>query len=167
MKRSAGLMMFRRRESGIEVLLVHPGGPFWSKKDLNSWSIPKGELEETEDPLQAAIREFREETGFAATAPFIPLGTIKQASGKLIAAWAFEGDCDPSTLVSNTFEMEWPPKSGRLASFPEVDRAAWFAPREARNRVLKGQLKLIDELEAKLGGPMDAIGPGGNPEREL
>jgi len=149
-RRSAGLLMFRRRGGGIELLLIHPGGPFWTNKDLGAWSIPKGECEESEEPLAAAQREFREETGWPATAPFLPLGSIKQRSGKVVIAWAFEGDHDPATLTSNTFEMEWPRNSRRMQSFPEADRAAWFEPAEARRRILESQAGLIDELERVL-----------------
>lgn len=156
-KYSAGLLMFRRNKVGIEVLLVHPGGPFWAKKDLGAWSIPKGEFEDSEDPLDAAIREFREETGFPVSEPFTPLGTIKQPSGKLVTAWAFEGDCDPATLISNSFELEWPPRSGKMSSFPEIDRAAWFDPANAKERILKGQIKLIEELELKILGSISTV----------
>ena len=125
-KPSAGLLMFRRCGGAPEVLLVHPGGPFWTKRDLGAWSIPKGEFAPDEDPLAAARREFEEETGIAPAGEFIPLTPRRQPSGKLVHAWAFEADCDPATIVSNTFEIEWPPGSGRRQAFPEVDRAAWF-----------------------------------------
>ena len=152
-KKSAGLLMFRRRNLAmVEVLLVHSGGPFWARKDLGAWSIPKGEYEEPDDPLEAAKREFKEETGFLSREPFLPLGSLKQPSGKLITAWAFEGDCDPQTLVSNTFELEWPSKSGRIRTFPEVDRAAWFDTAEARRRILRGQSAFVDALEVLLLG---------------
>ena len=147
-KKSAGLLMFRRRSSTVELLLVHPGGPFWAKKDVGSWSIPKGEYEEPEDPLETAKREFGEETGFQSREPFLALGTLKQPSGKLITAWAFEGDCDPRMLVSNRFELEWPRKSGKMQSFPEIDRAEWFDTAEARRRIIPGQSQFIDEFEA-------------------
>jgi predicted NUDIX family NTP pyrophosphohydrolase len=146
-KRSAGLLMFRRHGGILEVLLAHPGGPFWAKKDLGVWSLPKGEYDEGEAALAAAQREFREETGFACAAPFIPLGELKQASGKIVMAWAFEGDCDPATMASNTFETEWPPKSGKMQSFPEVDRVAWFGTEEARRRIHPGQRGFIEALE--------------------
>ena len=142
--------MYRRRASGLEVLLIHPGGPFWINKDVGAWSIPKGECEGSEEPLLAAQREFREETGWSATPPFLPLGSIRQRSGKVVTAWAFEGDQDPATLTSNTFEMEWPRGSRRLQAFPEADRAAWFGPDEARRRIIAGQVALIDELERLL-----------------
>lgn len=142
--------MFRRRGAEVEVLLAHPGGPFWSRRDEGSWTLPKGEIEEGEDPLAAARREFEEETGFASQPPFLPLGELKQKSGKRITAWAFEGDANPLHLVSSPFEMEWPPRSGRMQRFPEIDRVAWFAPGEARARLLAGQAPFIDSLEAVL-----------------
>jgi predicted NUDIX family NTP pyrophosphohydrolase len=148
--RSAGLLMFRRRGGAVEVLLAHPGGPFWSRRDAASWTLPKGEIDEGEDPLAAARREFEEETGFPSAPPFLLLGELKQKSGKRITAWAFEGDADPSRLVSNPFEMEWPPRSGRMQSFPEIDRVAWFGPEEARAKVLPGQAPFLDTLEALL-----------------
>ena len=149
-KRSAGLILYRRRNDGIEVFLVHPGGPFWAKKDLASWSIPKGEYTEGEDPLAAAQREFHEETGFTANGSFTPLGELKQSGGKLVSAWAIEGDCDPAQLRSNTFQLEWPPRSGRKIEVPEVDRGAWFSIVEARTKLLTGQIGFLDELLAKL-----------------
>ena len=151
-RRSAGLLMFRRTARGLELLLIHPGGPFWTRKDLGAWSIPKGEYDDSEQPLDAARREFSEETGWSSAPPFIELGSIKQRSGKIVAAWAFEGDADPATVVSNTFEMEWPPRSGRLQTYPEVDRAAWFGPAEARRRILASQGGFIDALERHLAG---------------
>ena len=157
-KKSAGLLMFRRQNSsGVELLLVHPGGPFWAKKDLGAWSIPKGEYEEPDDPLEAAKREFTEETGFLPRAPFLALGSLKQPSGKLITAWAFEGDCDPSALVSNSFELEWPPRSGKIQSFPEVDRAEWFDTAEARRRILPGQSPFVDAVEKAVLGETSPI----------
>lgn len=142
--------MFRRLGGEVEVLLAHPGGPFWSRRDAGSWTLPKGEIEEGEDPLAAARREFEEETGFASAPPFLLLGELKQKSGKRITAWAFEGDADPQHLVSSPFEMEWPPRSGRMQRFPEIDRVAWFGPDEARARLLAGQAPFIDSLEARL-----------------
>ena len=147
MKRSAGLLMYRERE----VFLVHPGGPFWAKKDLGAWSIAKGEYAEGEPPLEAARREFHEETGFVAAGDFLDLGTIKQAGGKLVSAWAFAGDCDPAKLVSNRFQIEWPPRSGRLMEIPEVDRGAWFSLAAARERILKSQIPFLDRLAQLLG----------------
>ena len=149
-KRSAGVLLYRRRDEELEVLLVHPGGPFWAKKDLGAWSIPKGEYLEDEDALTAARREFEEETGFPAPANAIPLGELKQAGGKVVIAWAGEGDCDPASLVSNTCEIEWPPRSGGKMEIPEVDRAAWFTIEEARQRILKSQLPFLDRLVQEL-----------------
>src|SRR5580704_7922565 len=155
-KRSAGLLMYRRRDGGPEVFLVHPGGPFWAKKDLGAWSIPKGEYSEDEDALKAARREFTEETGFdtgfAADDDFIDLGTIRQAGGKLVSVWAVEGDCDPAKLVSNTCMIEWPPRSGRQMEIPEVDRGDWFGIEAAQERILKGQLPALDLLIQRVTG---------------
>ncbi len=145
-KKSAGLLMYRRRQRNVEVFLVHPGGPFWAKKDVGSWSIPKGEYGPGEDPLEAARREFQEETNFKATGEVIPLTPRKQSSGKEIAAWAFEGDCDTSAVKSNTFTMEWPPRSGKQQEFPEVDRAGWFSIPTAKEKIIKGQTAFLDEL---------------------
>jgi predicted NUDIX family NTP pyrophosphohydrolase len=145
-RRSAGLMMYRRRKQGLEVFLVHPGGPHFAKKDLGYWTIPKGEYLEGEKPLQAAKREFQEETGFAAAGDFIDLGWVKQKGGKIVTAWAFEGDCDADKLISNTCEMEWPPRSGRLIEVPEVDRGDWFSVGEARERIKAAQAPFIDRL---------------------
>ena len=150
-KKSAGLLLFRRTSGRLEVFLVHPGGPFWAKKDEGSWSIPKGEFEDPEDPLAAARREFEEETGFAPDGDPIPLDPIRQPGGKLVYAWAVQGDMEPSGLRSNTFSMEWPPKSGGYREFPEVDRAAWFGMEEAGRKILKGQAAFLDQLQEKLG----------------
>jgi len=149
-KRSAGLIMYRKQEEHLEVFLVHPGGPFWAKKDIGAWSIPKGEFEEGEDPLAAARREFHEETGFVAQGNFLELGVVKQAGGKVVTAWAFEGDCDPVDLVSNLCEIEWPPKSGRRLQFPEVDRGYWFSIPEARERILESQEPFLEKLSTVL-----------------
>jgi len=130
------------------VLLIHPGGPFWKGRDAGAWSIPKGELDEGEEPLAAARREFTEETGFVAAGAFVALTPRRQKSGKTIHAWAVEGDCDAAALKSNEFEMEWPPRSGRLARFPEADRAEWFPIAEARLKLIAGQLAFLDDLEA-------------------
>jgi predicted NUDIX family NTP pyrophosphohydrolase len=147
-KRSAGLMMYRRREDRLEVLLAHPGGPFWAKKDTGAWSIPKGEFEADEDPLQAAKREFEEESGIAPEGEFIALGEVKQAGGKLVTAWAVEGDCEASSLKSNLFSMEWPPRSGRMKEFPEVDKWEWFSLDEAGEKILSGQKIFLEKLKA-------------------
>jgi predicted NUDIX family NTP pyrophosphohydrolase len=149
-KESAGLLMYRRRAGVLEVFLVHPGGPFWAGKETGTWSLPKGEYLPGEDPLAAARREFQEETGFSAVGKFLPLPPLRQPGGKRIHAWAVEGDCDPGAVRSNTFTLEWPPRSGRVREFPEVDRAAWFPLEEARRRILKGQLGFLEELERLL-----------------
>ena len=146
-KLSAGLLLFQRRLDESSVFLVHPGGPFWHKKDIGAWSIPKGEVSAGEDFLVAAKREFTEETGFTADGEFIPLGEVKQGGGKIVTAWAVEQDCLPN-IQSNTFTMEWPPKSGRMQEFPEVDRAEWFPLEEARRRILPGQVPFLDRLLA-------------------
>ena len=143
---SAGLLMYRRGPRGIEVLLAHPGGPYFAKKDEGSWTIPKGEPDGEEDLLLAAQREFEEETGLKPRGPFIPLQPIKQKGGKIVHAWALEQDCDPATIRSNTFSIEWPPHSGRQQAFPEVDRAEFFDLRTARSKIKAGQETLIDEL---------------------
>lgn len=142
---SAGILMFRRHGRGLEVFLVHPGGPFWQKKDIGAWSIPKGEYLNGEDELAAAKREFDEETGVQPEGEFIPLGSVAQPGGKVVTAWALEGDCS-TTIRSNTFSMEWPPKSGQKREFPEVDRADWFSLPEARVRVHKGQIEFLERL---------------------
>jgi len=163
-KRSAGLLMYRGSGARIAVLLVHPGGPFWAKKDLGAWSIPKGEYASDEDALAVAQREFAEETGAQPRGKFRPLGEIVQAGGKRVAAWAVEGDFDPATLVSNTFETEWPPRSGRTRSFPEVDRAGWFSPEQAREKINAGQRAFVDRLvELVAGGATRPPSPAGPP----
>jgi predicted NUDIX family NTP pyrophosphohydrolase len=149
-KRSAGLLMYRRRNSELDVFLVHPGGPFWAKKDLGAWSIPKGEYAEGEQPLEAARREFKEETGFAPQGDFIDLGSVKQTGGKIVVVWAVEGDFDPGNLISNRFQVEWPPRSGRFIEAPEVDRGNWFSISPARERILKSQAPFLDMLCQKL-----------------
>ncbi|HEY6329863.1 MAG TPA: NUDIX domain-containing protein [Blastocatellia bacterium] len=151
-KKSSGLLMYRRGTAGLEFLLVHPGGPFWVKKDLGSWSIPKGEFGPDEDALAAAEREFEEETGLKPTGPFTQLAPVKQAGGKIVYAWAFEGDWDTATIKSNTFTMEWPPKSGKQQEFPEVDRAEWFVLDEARAKILQGQVGILDEVNRLFSG---------------
>lgn len=160
-KTSAGIVLYRAREV-VEVFLVHPGGPFWAKKDKGAWSIPKGEYEEGEDPLQAAKREFREETGFELGGVFQPLEALKQPSGKTIYAWAVEGDCDAAMMRSNVFEMEWPPKSGRRQEFPEVDRAAWFTIPEAQERIISGQVAFLTHLATLLGVSTQSSGKKAN-----
>jgi predicted NUDIX family NTP pyrophosphohydrolase len=149
-KNSAGILLHRLRGSGIEVFLVHPGGPFWAKKDAGAWSIPKGEFEAGEDPLKAAKREFKEETGFAVEGNFIELTPVKQPGGKVVYAWAVMGDCEAESIKSNTFSLEWPPRSGKRKEFPEVDRAGWFTPEIAREKILKGQLNFLEELTRKI-----------------
>jgi len=151
-KKSAGLLLFRETAAGAEVLLVHPGGPFWARKDDGSWSIPKGEFSDDEEPLAAAKREFEEEVGPPPAGDFIPLDPIRQPSGKLVLAWAVRADFDPSSLKSNTFSMEWPPKSGQHQEFPEVDRAAWFEVESARPKILKGQAPFLDQLLDRIDG---------------
>ena len=151
-KQSAGLLLFRFGSQGLEVLLAHPGGPFWAKKDEGAWTIPKGELDEHEDPLHAARREFREEIGSEPPpGEAIPLEPVRQPSGKVVLAWALRGDFDPATLKSQPFSMEWPPRSGKEQQFPEVDRAAWFPLAEAERKILKGQRPLLQQLAAELG----------------
>jgi len=149
-QRSAGLLPYRWREAVPEFLLVHPGGPFWAKRDQGAWSIPKGLYADDEAPLDAAKREFAEETGFSVAGEFIALGEFRQPSGKSITAWAVESDCDPDAAKSNTFTIEWPPKSGRMAEFPEVDRAAWFASSEAFHKILRGQKPIIEAALARI-----------------
>ena len=149
-KRTAGLLLYREAAGGLEVLLVHPGGPFWKNKDEGAWSIPKGLVDEGEDPFDAARREFSEETGGTATGDPIALDPLRQPSGKVLYAWAMRGDFDPAALHSNLFSMEYPPRSGRQQEFPEVDRAAWFSMEEAGRRILKGQAALLSALRAKL-----------------
>jgi predicted NUDIX family NTP pyrophosphohydrolase len=152
-KQSAGLMAYRRRRGTVEVLLVHPGGPFWKNKDEGAWSIPKGEFGDGEDALIAARREFEEETGFAVEGPFTPLGSAKQKSGKTAHAWAVEAQVDAAAIRSNTFSMEWPPKSGRMQEFPEVDRAEWFSLEKARVKINAGQAGFLDRLAKALENP--------------
>ena len=142
--------MYRLRESVLEVFLVHPGGPFWAKKDLGAWSIPKGEYAAGEDPLDAARREFAEETGFEPSGEFIALGTIRQTGGKLVSVWAVEGDCDPGQITSNLCSIEWPPRSGRKIEIPEVDRAGWFSVEAVREKILKSQGPVLDWLLGRL-----------------
>jgi predicted NUDIX family NTP pyrophosphohydrolase len=150
-KQSAGLLLYRRRQGKLEVLLVHPGGPFWVHKDAGAWSIPKGEHGPEEEPLAAARREFTEETGFTAAGPFLPLTPLRQKSGKLIQAYTCEGEADPGKLTSNTFSLEWLPHSGQMQEFPEVDRAAWFSLEEAAAKIHPGQAGFLRELARLVG----------------
>ena len=149
-KESAGLLLFRRTSGALEVLLGHPGGPFWTRRDDGAWTIPKGGIHEGEEPLATAIREFVEETGFTPCGPYIPLGQIIQRSGKLVHAWAFEGDCDPARLTSITTTTEWPPHSGHHITIPEIDRVAFFALDDARRAINVAQIELLDRLLAHL-----------------
>ena len=148
--RSAGILLYRTTPNGVEVLLVHPGGPFYAGKDLGVWSIPKGEVEPGEELLSVAHRELAEETGFSAEGPALELGQVRQRSGKLVHAWAVRGDADPAALRSNTFPLEWPPRSGTMREFPEVDRAAWLSLDEARRKINPAQALFLDRLAAKL-----------------
>jgi predicted NUDIX family NTP pyrophosphohydrolase len=152
-KISAGLVMYRTRSGQLEVLLVHLGGPFWKKKDAGAWFIPKGEINPGEDQLAAAKREFEEETAVTPTGIFVDLGQVKHKSGKTVVAWAFEGDCEPASLRSNTFEMEWPPRSGKKQEFPEIDRAAFFTIEAAREKMHPTEFPLLTRLAAQLAQP--------------
>lgn len=151
-KLSAGILLYRFRDGAIEVFLVHPGGPFWAKKDEGAWSIPKGEMEGQEDALTRARQEFREETGFVVAGDFHPLSAIKQAGGKRVHAWTVEGNCDAAAIASNSFTLEWPPRSGKLREFPEVDRAGWFDLAQARRKINPAQTGFLDQLERLLSG---------------
>jgi len=150
-KQSAGILLFRRTGQGPEVLLVHPGGPFWSRRDDGAWTIPKGECQPGEEPLAAAMREFEEETGLRPQGAFMALGSFRQSSAKTISVWAVEGKFDPARLRSNTFSMEWPPRSGRMQDFPEVDRAGWFTLEAAARKIHKGQAPILATLLDRLG----------------
>jgi predicted NUDIX family NTP pyrophosphohydrolase len=144
--RSAGILLYRKRNPAIEVFLIHPGGPFWRHKDAGAWSIPKGLINDQEDALAAARREFKEETGFELNGDFRPLGDFRQPGGKLVTAYALEGDCDPAAIISNSFSLEWPPRSGRFQDFPEADRGAWLPRAEAEAKILKGQRPILERL---------------------
>jgi predicted NUDIX family NTP pyrophosphohydrolase len=146
MNKSAGILLYKKTKAGLLFFLVHPGGPFWAKKDLGAWSIPKGEYNEGDDPLQAAQREFEEETGQSISGKFIELTLLKQKGGKIVQAWAVEGDIDAANIRSNTFEMEWPPRSGKMKTFPEVDKGEWFDAGTAKQKINEKQAGLIDEL---------------------
>lgn len=152
-KKSSGLLLYRRTKGFLEVFLIHPGGPYWVQKDLGAWSIPKGEIEPKEDPLAAARREFLEETGFRLEGPFEPLAPVTQRGGKVVLCWATEGDCDPALAKSNTFVLEWPPRSGKLQEFPEVDRASFFTLEEAATKINLAQARFLVELEERLRNP--------------
>jgi predicted NUDIX family NTP pyrophosphohydrolase len=147
---SAGLLLYRRTGAGVEVFLAHPGGPFWRQRDTGAWTIPKGEVDSGEEPLEAALREFEEETGLTPHGPFVSLGSIRQKGGKVVHAWGWEGDADPAQVTSNPTRMEWPRGSGRWLTFPEVDRCAWFDAGAARLRINPAQAELLDRLEASL-----------------
>jgi predicted NUDIX family NTP pyrophosphohydrolase len=149
-KRSAGILVYRRGDAGIEIFLVHPGGPFWANKDEAAWSVPKGEHDEVEDPLAAALREFTEETGQTVAGEFVPLGTFRQPGGKRVTVFAVAGAVDPATVVSNQFPLEWPPRSGQTRMFPEIDRAAWFPLADAQTKLHKGLRPILDALGRKL-----------------
>lgn len=151
-KKSAGIVLYRLSHGELEVFLVHPGGPYWARKDEGAWSIPKGVLQEGEEPIQAAMREFAEETGTPVTGELLALHPIRQANGKVIYAWAVDGDFDPATLRSNLFSIEWPPRSGVTQAFPEVDRGGWFSLPVATQKVLAWQRPLLDELQSLVGG---------------
>ena len=146
-KTSAGILFYRFQQNKLQVLLVHPGGPYWIKKDIGAWSIPKGEAGADEELPEAAIRETEEETGIKARGKLIALTPVKQKSGKIIYAWALQGNFDASAIKSNTFEIEWPPKSGKKKLFPEIDKAAWFSIEEAKNKIVPGQIPFVTELE--------------------
>ena len=149
-KKSAGILLYRFIDTSPEVLLVHPGGPFWAKKDIGAWSVPKGEFDKDEEPLKAAIREVREELGIEVAGDFIELSPQKQRSGKIIYAWALQQDIDTENIISNTFQLEWPPKSGKMITIPEVDKAAWFSLLEAKIKIIPGQIPIIEELGEKI-----------------
>jgi predicted NUDIX family NTP pyrophosphohydrolase len=151
-KRSAGILIYRRGPTGIEVFLVHPGGPYWAKKDAGAWSVPKGECEPGEDGLAAARRELAEETGLAPQGDFLWLGSFRQSSAKTVEVWAVQGEADPARLQGNSFTMEWPPRSGQIKAFPEVDRAGWFTLAEAARKLVKGQAPILSALSALTAG---------------
>ena len=149
-KKSAGVLLYRFVKTFPEVLLVHPGGPFWAKKDISAWSVPKGEFDEDEEPLKAAIREFKEELGVDVAGDFVELSPRKQKSGKIIYSWALQFDIDVENIVSNTFELEWPPRTGKMITIPEIDKAAWYSFKEAKIKIIPGQIPILEELEEKI-----------------
>lgn len=149
-KKSAGILLYRKKGKSFEVFLVHPGGPYWAKKDAGAWSIPKGEFDDNEDALSAAKREFEEETGMKISGVFVELTPVKLKSSKTVFAWAVEGDIDPLKINSNEFEMEWPPRSGKMSSFPEIDKAAWFSLADAEIKINSQQIKMLEEMKNKL-----------------
>jgi predicted NUDIX family NTP pyrophosphohydrolase len=153
-KKSAGILLYRTRRGLLEVFLVHPGGPFWATKDDGAWSIPKGEFEEGEDPIDAAKREFREETGLTPRGNFRAMEPIRQKGGKVVYAWSARSNLDATEVRSNTFSLQWPPRSGRTQKFPEIDRAAWFTIQSARRKILRSQLSLLDQLQKRLAHPV-------------
>lgn len=147
---SAGILLYRVRDEALEVFLVHPGGPYWQRKDAGAWSIPKGELDDEADPLATAQREFHEETGSRASGEFLPLAPLKQPGGKIVHAWAVQGDIDPRSIASNTFSMEWPPRSGKQQEFPEADRGDWFTIDAAKEKISIGQRGFLDQLQDRI-----------------
>ncbi len=157
-KQSAGLLLYRRRGGGLEVFLVHPGGPYWQNKDAGAWSIPKGEIDDDEDPLVAAKREFHEETGLTIAGDFIPMSAIKQRGSKKVLAWLAEADFDAASVKSNTFSMEWPPRSGKMKEFGEVDRADWFTLDVAMEKILESQRPLLEEAQQRISNDSSANG---------
>jgi predicted NUDIX family NTP pyrophosphohydrolase len=163
-KHSAGILLYHFREGNLELFLVHPGGPFWARKDRAAWSIPKGEYEEGEDPLEAAKRELAEETGIQLDSPLIDLGELRQPSGKIVHAWAASQDCAPSAISSNRFTLEWPPNSDNLQEFPEIDRAAWYPTSVAKSKLHKGQVGFISKLRQMLGLPPEESDEGSDCE---
>ncbi|HSH40830.1 MAG TPA: NUDIX domain-containing protein [Arenicellales bacterium] len=162
-RHSAGILLYRIRDGRLQVLLAHPGGPYWARRDEGAWSIPKGLIDADEDPLAAARREFREETGCDVDGNFVELGSVRQPGGKLVQAWALEHDLDPSTLHSNRFTMEWPPHSGQFRDFPEIDRAQWFCIDDAREKILKGQREFLQRLQRRIGDPERRLRAGDDP----
>ena len=150
MKKSSGILLYRKKSILLEIFLVHPGGPFWKNKDMGAWSIPKGEFTDDEDPLAAAKREFEEETGIACRGNFIPLNPLKQKGGKMVFAWALEKDIDPGIVTSNTFKLEWPPKSGKIMDVPEIDKGGWFELENAKQKINPYQCGFLDQLVLKL-----------------